>query len=332
MIRIFAAGFFIAVVFFGNVAKADRNADRDARRSFKTGVRAFEDARLAEALGAFKKAYALRPSYRILYNIAQAQAEIGHPHLAIEAFEGYLADGGTRITPERKLAVEKEIVRLRGLVGEVIVKGPRGAEVWFDGERKGYLPLAGPVILTSGRHRLIVRRGKKEPCEQEIIIKGGQRTEETCILLGDKAVYTEPVAFGETSLEFETTLENEGSNRKKTKREPGYFLDKVAPWVATGLAVVTLSVAIGCASRTSDLNESLDGSCQGGTCPPGLRDDVEALPKWAGAADGLFITTAVLSAAVVALFVAPWKKKDRKTSDESAAWLSPGISKTAGAW
>ncbi len=294
---------------------ADKKTDREARKYFEEGVRAFDEARLGDALNAFKRAYALRPSYRILYNIGQAEAELKNPHRAIEAFEGYLADGGARILPERRLAVEKEVTRLRALVGELIVKGPRGAEVWLDGERSGYLPLAGPIVLPAGRHLMVVRQGRAEPCEQEIIVEGGTRTEESCFML-DHNRSLEEIAASSGDDPFAQSLSlDDLSLEDQYDENQNPFVDNVAPWLVTGLAAASLTSAIICAWRASDLNTSLGASCQDGVCPPDMRDDVKTLPRFAGAADGLFVTTAILSAAAITLFIAPWKDRDDESGD-----------------
>ncbi len=309
MMRIFNICIALGILIGSSSLAADANVDRKARRSFQQGVSAFEAARLAEALDAFKRAYALRPSYRILYNIAQTEAEIGHPHRAVEAFEGYLADGGIRVTPKRKIAVEKEITRLRHLVGEIVVRGTRGAEVWLDGERKGYLPLAGPIVLPSGRHLLVTRHGSGEPCNKEILVKGGQRIEATC-LTGDQEARIEDLLSPNLDSDTETAIMLEGlSNNEPRKRDAKFFWGSVAPWISTGLAVATLTAASICAWQTSRMNGELNESCPDGVCPPDRRDDMDTLSHLAGATDGLFVTGAVLSAAAVTLFIAPWKDK-----------------------
>ncbi|MCP4604985.1 MAG: hypothetical protein GY847_31430 [Proteobacteria bacterium] len=312
--RFIVPGLVMGFIAFGSAgeAAAETKRDRMARKSFQEGVRAFEEARLGDALDAFKRAYGLRPSYRILFNIGQAEAELGHPHRAIESFEGYLADSGTRISRERRMSVEKEIMRLRKIVGEVIVEGPRGAEVWLEGERKGYLPLAGPILLPAGRHRLVVRHGKDEPCEQDIYIKGGEQIEETCLLLDHKLAIEKAVTLDErlsrnVSVSSNDSLEDDSENRGMR-----HFLDSVAPWIASGIAAATLTSAALCGWRASNLNAELKASCTDGRCPPERRNDVDALPGWAAATDGLFIATAVFSAAAVTLFIAPWKDDDER--------------------
>ncbi len=283
---------------------ADKS-DRDARRLFNEGVRAFEEGQLTEALDAFKRAYALRPSYRILYNIGQVQAELGYPHRAIESFEGYLYDGRNRVPQARRRAVEKDIELLRLVVGEITVEGPQGADVWIDGERKGYLPLSGAILLRAGRHRLMIRRGNTTPCEKDIQVKGGTEATVSCVDLNTPPPPQMDRAPDRTLAVTATPIpqENEGN----------FFLDTVAPWASAGLAVATLTAGIVFAGKASSINGDLGSSCTDGACPPQYEDDVNALPRLAGAADGMFIATAVLSAAAVTLFIKPWKDETPET-------------------
>ena len=315
--------FTVAILVFGLVMPspafaAGTNTDREARKLFQQGVKAFEATRVRDALDAFKRAYSLRPSYRILYNIAQAEAELGRPHLAIEAFEGYLADGGTRISPQRKTLVLRELAKLRVRVGEVAVEGQQGAEVWIDGERKGYLPLAGPIVLPEGRHRLIVRKGSEEPCEREILVRGGRRSDERCLSLRpDTAVSGLNGLDGREDAALVSQENGIGhSNDLGTKRDGTWFLGKVAPWVATGIGAASLVAAVICAWKTSSLNAELQGACTNGVCPPSRQDDVDALPRLAGASDAMFVVSAVFAAGAVTLFIAPWKHKEEKFVEE----------------
>jgi tetratricopeptide (TPR) repeat protein len=92
---------------------AAAQTETEARAAFQAGVTAFESGRISEALVSFERAYALRPAYKILFNIAQAQAELGKTAQAIRSFEKYLEDGAEEINDGRRLKVEEELERLR---------------------------------------------------------------------------------------------------------------------------------------------------------------------------------------------------------------------------
>ncbi len=89
----------------------------EAREAFKQGVAAFDQGRVSDALVAFERAYSLKPAFKLLYNIGQAQADLKLTRQAIQSFEKYLREGGDKIEPERRAEVEAEIARLRLVSG-----------------------------------------------------------------------------------------------------------------------------------------------------------------------------------------------------------------------
>ncbi len=269
-----------------------------ARSEFERGVTAFEAGHLTEALDAFQSAYTLSPTYRILFNIAQTQAELGRPHDAMATFQAYLAEGGDEISKKRRTRVQAEIVNLRAQIGYVRVSGPEGARVWLDGEPAGVLPLAAPVRLPAGNHRLVVKHDDGRSCQKDIFVAAEQTTPELC------AVLESPSAVA-ASVDADLEVETGGSG-----------LPRAVPWIAAGTTVAALAAAAVSAVKTAGINNSLRSNCTGGVCPPGQESNVTALPKWAAATDGLFIATAVLSAATVALFLEPWKKEAPPSESE----------------
>jgi tetratricopeptide (TPR) repeat protein len=282
--------------------REEAKKEASAREAFRDGVSYYEKGRFADALVAFKQAYALRPSYKILFNIGQVQAMLGHNEAALEAFEGYLAEGRAEIKDRRLKELEREMARLAALVGELTIDGPSGAELWVDGERRGTLPLAGPLRLDAQEHLIVVRTGEALVCEKREMVIGAQAIVSKCEPPPQTSPEAPSVALalapkGPAAPSVEASMKN-------------VFLDEVAPWTAAGLGVASLAAAVVCAVKAKSLNGELNDACPGGDCPASRADDVDRLPKLAGAADGLFVATAVLGAAAITLFVAPWR--DRK--------------------
>jgi hypothetical protein len=291
-----------------------------ARDAFEEGTRFFQYLHYAEALDAFKRAYALRPSYKILYNVAQSQAMLGHHDLALDAFEEYLAQGGDLVQPDRRRSVERDIAQLMSKVGAVEVEGPRGAEVWIDGERKGHLPLAAALSMSQGDHLVTIRRPPTASCDVPVEIVGGATTSVACEPI-ERRVLEGPPSPGKK------TGAAEKPERRTGRRGGGPMpKEKVVAWTAAGLGAGSLVAAVVCAWKTTKLNATLDGACEGGACPPSHADEVDALPRYAGAADGLFVATAVLGAVAVAFFVAPWRREEPVEPAGAAglAALAPG--------
>ena len=105
------------MVLSPSLGAAQGDVEEKARAAFKEGVLAFEEGRTSDALVSFQRAYSLRPAFKLLYNIGQAQTELGLTRQAIESFEGYLVEGGEHIDADRRLQVEAELSRLRVLAG-----------------------------------------------------------------------------------------------------------------------------------------------------------------------------------------------------------------------
>jgi tetratricopeptide (TPR) repeat protein len=85
----------------------------EAEVAYGKGRDLFEQGKYVKAAGSFRKAYELKPNWKILYNIGQCEAAAKRHGLALKAFEEYLSRGGDDIPPERKDEVPAEISRLK---------------------------------------------------------------------------------------------------------------------------------------------------------------------------------------------------------------------------
>jgi len=89
---------------------------KKAKEAYMQGQKLSEEGRHAEAADAFREANRLRPSYRILYMLGLSEASAGRNQAALEAYEAYLAEGGDKISSERRKWVDGEIERLKKAV------------------------------------------------------------------------------------------------------------------------------------------------------------------------------------------------------------------------
>jgi tetratricopeptide (TPR) repeat protein len=95
-------------------AEAGTRTDAEAR--FAAGVALYKQGDHAAALAEFRAAYAARPSYRVLYNIAQLEAKTGDAASALSTYRRYVLEGGAEIDARRRIEVAREIERLESLV------------------------------------------------------------------------------------------------------------------------------------------------------------------------------------------------------------------------
>jgi hypothetical protein len=171
------------VVLLGSTAFADKSQDSEASSFFSSGVELFNKENYQEAVVAFRKAYELKPSWRIQYNIGQCEAALKRYGLAIEAFESYLGAGGDEVPIERRDEVLKELERMRLMVGSIKVQGEDGTEVYVDEVLRGTMPINSAILVTAGVAHTVwfVKDGKKVATFKETI--SGQET----VLLKAKA-------------------------------------------------------------------------------------------------------------------------------------------------
>lgn len=86
-----------------------------ARRCFALGVSLAQAGRYAAAKAVFLEAYAAEPHYVVLYNIAQADVQLGDLASDASSLRQYLEAGGRAISPDWRQEVESEIARIDAL-------------------------------------------------------------------------------------------------------------------------------------------------------------------------------------------------------------------------
>jgi tetratricopeptide (TPR) repeat protein len=148
----------------------------EARDLFQQGIEAFESGDYRMAAEAFRKAYTAKESWKVLYNIGQAEAAATRYGLALEAFEKYLVQGGDDVPDARREEVLAEIQRLRLLVGVLEVKAEPGAELLVDGISRGTTPFDGIKRVAAGSHHILVRRNGETLFEKKVSVAGGITT------------------------------------------------------------------------------------------------------------------------------------------------------------
>jgi len=140
-----------------SLAQSVEDKNKLAKELFENGIQMFDAHNYTVAAESFRAAYKARPSWKILYNIGQAESAAGRYGLALEAFQEYLVQGKDEVPADRKDFVINEIRRLRDLVGDVEVKAPEGSVIYVDGVERGTLPLLGPILVEAGaEHEAVV--------------------------------------------------------------------------------------------------------------------------------------------------------------------------------
>lgn len=149
----------------------------DAEASFTSALAAYDRAEYDEALRNFERAYALKPSYKLLYNIGLTQMARGDAARALDAFEGYLQQGGGKVPAARSNELKGTCANLRRKVGELVVESPSpGVTYTLDGSALDASALSRPVRANPGEHWLCRSNPEGEPTCRVARVLAEQRT------------------------------------------------------------------------------------------------------------------------------------------------------------
>jgi hypothetical protein len=107
------------------------------------------------ALAEFRKAYQISPSYRVLYNIAQAQYAIHDFVGARKSLTQYMADGKGEILDDRRAQVAEMSAKLEERIAQLqISTNVAGADIRVDNVSVGTSPLPGLVSVNVGARKV----------------------------------------------------------------------------------------------------------------------------------------------------------------------------------
>ncbi len=162
--------------------KKEQTAEqKEADRHFKSGVAIYKEAKYAEALAEFERAYEIAPHPLVLYNIATCHRELSHYGEAVRYYQRFLSEGKDKVPPARLQEAQAELEAVLARIARVTitVQGGEGATVILDGQELGTMPIEGPLIVPPGEHRLVVRAEGKQPAERNVRVASGDEVEIT---------------------------------------------------------------------------------------------------------------------------------------------------------
>jgi hypothetical protein len=158
-------------------ASATAASDTDeARQHFADGLKLYKDGDFDAALVQFERAYAIKPNYKVLYNIAQTYFQLREYVEARDDMARYLKDGGSAIDPERQAAASKDLADLEKRVAKVtLTVNVVGATVLVDGKKVGTTPLSEPISVSEGQRTISVEAPNRGARERLIRVAGGEQ-------------------------------------------------------------------------------------------------------------------------------------------------------------
>jgi len=259
----------------------------EAREQFDRGRELYDAGQYEEAAIAFERAYELKPSYKLLYNWAQAENESGNYARALEVYQRYLQEGGEEIDPERVEQVQGEIKRLQSLVGTLVVRcGAQGAVVMVDG-RRIETPIDEPITVRLGEREVVVKLEGVELHREVVRVAGGEQVEIQVVAGGGEDPLEEP---------------------EPAPAGPDGGPDRVWTWVFLGVgaaAGITGGVLGGVSMKKTD---DFIGECgePNGTCAESRESERDSIKNISLTADILYgVAGAAVLTGVILFFVEP---------------------------
>ena len=145
-----------------------------ARQRFAQGTKLYKDGDFDAALVQFERAYAVKPNYKVLYNIGQTYFQLRQYVEARNAMQRYVREGDTQIDPEREAAVVKDLTDLEKRIANVtITVNVDGATVLVDGKKVGTTPLSTPVPVSEGQRTVSVEAPNRGVLQRLLQVAGG---------------------------------------------------------------------------------------------------------------------------------------------------------------
>ena len=149
-------------------------AQKDADRHFKAGVELFKEAKYAEALAEFQRAYDIAPHPLVLYNIAGCQRELSQYGDAVATYNQFLADGKGKVPAARLTAAQAELDGILARIARVTVNitpAIDGTTLSVDGAVLDHPAM--PLILPPGEHHLVAHADGHRDGESTLRVASG---------------------------------------------------------------------------------------------------------------------------------------------------------------
>ncbi|WP_394825727.1 PEGA domain-containing protein [Pendulispora albinea] len=150
----------------------------EARARYARGMKIYEEGNAPAARAEFERAYALAPSYRILYNIGLCYQATNDYVEALRALERYLSEGGSEIGEERRAEVNKQIADLKPNIASVtITTNVSGATITVDDVAVAQSPLPDKILVNPGRRKISATKQGLFPATKSIVFVGSENTQ-----------------------------------------------------------------------------------------------------------------------------------------------------------
>jgi hypothetical protein len=246
---------------------ANTQAKAKAQTLLTEGTALYEKGDYADALDKFREAFAAYDSPKLLFNIGQANRDLGRPVEALEAFEQFLI-GARDAAPETIEDAKKSVDELQTKLGRLRVEcHTENATISLDGKDVGLTPLTKLLWATTGRHQVTARHWNFPPAIENIEVRAGAVLAVRIVLQAPVTNVPEARSAGPEPTVAQIDLSLSPKEPKSTSSSGGWWLGRTWTWVAVGSAVL-FSAGAGVAglamqSKYDGLNKSCGSASAG---------------------------------------------------------------------
>jgi hypothetical protein len=223
-------------------ADPDAKAKAQAQVLLKEGAGFYQQGAFADALTKFQEAYVVFPSPKLLFNIGQANRELGRDVDAVLAFEKFLSQASDA-SPSLLSEARRSVNEIAPKIGKLLIDcSIVGAEVTVDGRNVGKTPLADLVLVSAGSHQVTATHPSTIPVVQTLTVAPG--TVQTLVIRPQSLPGAVPVVAPAPSQPVAPAIDVAAAKPPSEARESrGWWLGRKWTWVAAGSTVAFVAVA-----------------------------------------------------------------------------------------
>jgi hypothetical protein len=207
-----------------------------AKGHYKRARELYDENNFRGALVEMQRAFDLSKNPKLLFDLGQVHYQLQEYPAALDAFSRYLAVNKGTLSPQRVEEVQKDIDKLKTRIGTVRITSNRpGAQILVDDAPAGVAPLADPVLVGAGRHKITATAEGQTALPKVVDVAGGETLE--------------------VSLVFAESAPHPGADQEPPRSSAPVF----AAWAITGGLAVATAVTGGLAlSKSGKLKTDLD--------------------------------------------------------------------------
>jgi hypothetical protein len=300
----------VALVLASCLATGSLHADEkaDAEQRFRAGVALQKVEDWDAAIIEFQASLRLYPTKSALFNLATALRATHRYVEALEALQQLQRDYSDELDAQMRTAAESLANELTSLTGMLLVAvNEPGADVYVDGAFVGKSPLADPIRLSVGDHRVDVKLDGFAPAAVQLNLASREEKRATITL---RRPEPEPTPALPPTSAPPPAAPPVAPAANPTTEAPGSGL-RTSAWVTTGTGIALLAAGTVTGVWTLTLDKDLESDCIREHCPGDRADDIDRLDRLAPTTTALLTVGTVATAAGVTLLAVDRRRRAR---------------------